>query len=197
MTRPSSPMAAPAAEAWRRNIASAQRQSAAWWAARTRRERGLLRAGALLLSLTLLWTLGLKPALDSLSRSREQLPRLHAEAARIDALILEAQALQRRQSGRMDAATLPDALRATLRRAGLEASATLNTADTGAPTPQWEISLAGASATHVMEWLAGLPHLLHARIETVELSRSHIDGRDRPGQVSGRIVLQWRGKEAP
>jgi len=194
MSRPSFPMTAPANATWRRQFDASRRQAAAWWAERTQRERRLLRIGALVLSLALVWMLGLKPAIDSISQSQQQLPRLRAETAQIDTLILEAQTLQRRQSGRMNASTLPEALQATLRRTGLETSATLNAGSADAGTLEWEVSITDASAARVMDWLASLPQLLHAKIQSVELSRSRIDGRDRPGQVSGRIVLQWPGE---
>src|SRR3546814_12014539 len=62
----------------------------------------------------LVWLLGLKPALNTIEQSREQLPRLHADAAQVDALILEAQALQRGQTGKIDAT---DILQAQIGRA--------------------------------------------------------------------------------
>lgn len=191
MNRPPAPSPSPQAGNWKAGAAAARQQAGAWWAQRTPRERRLLRAGALVLSVALLWLAGLKPALDTISRQHDQLPRLRAEAARIDAMILEAQALQRRQSGRTSTADMPQALQATLRRSGLEAAASLQPAGgAGSAATQWEIRLADASATHAMEWLAALPHLLHVRVTQVELSRSRIDGRDRPGQVSGHVILQ-------
>jgi len=121
---------------------------------------------------------------------------LHADAARIDALILEAQTLQRRRSGRLEADALPQALEASLRRAGLAAATTLSAAS-GSTTPVWEISVTEANAARIMEWLAAIPRLIQVRIGAVELARSRVDGRDRPGQVSGRIVLQMPMKEQP
>lgn len=189
----------PSSPPWRSQLDSSRRHAAAWWAERPPRERRLLRVGALFLTLVLVWTLGLKPAIDSIARSQQQLPRLRAEAAQIDALVLEAQALQRHQPGRMDATAMPHALQTTLRRAGLEASARLALADaSSAPSlPEWEIHLTDANAVHVMEWLNGLPHLLHVGAKTVELSRSRVDGRDRPGQVTGRIVLMGSQEARP
>lgn len=197
MSRLHSERAAPLAV--RSQIDSSRRQAAAWWAGRTPRERRLLSTGALFLALTLVWVAGLKPALDSIAHSQRLLPRLHTEAAQIDALVLEAQALQHRQSGRIEPAAIPQALQTTLRRAGLEASATV--ASSGATedslAAQWEIRVTDASAARLMEWLASLPSLLHLRVKTAELSRSQVDGRDRPGEVSGRIVLQGLKERLP
>src|SRR5690554_1065657 len=105
----------PSPSPWRSQLDSSRRHATAWWAERPPRERRLLRVGALFLTLVLVWTLGLKPAIDSIARSQQQLPRLRAEAAQIDALVLEAQALQRHQPGRMDATAMPQALQTTLR----------------------------------------------------------------------------------
>lgn len=188
-----------AATASSQQVQAARQQAGAWWKARTQREQRLLQIGAALLGLTLLWLVGLKPPLESIERSREQLPRLRAEAAEIDALILEANALQRQQTGRTGAADLPQALQMSLRRAGLEDAARF-AGDTSTPNPAasvWEVSVHDANAARLMEWLAGLPHLLHLQVTTVELSRSRIDGRDRPGQVSGRITLQQPHKVQP
>lgn len=182
---PHSPAAGRAGPAF----AAARARAGAWWAARPPRERRLLGVGALVITLALTWALALQPALQSIAHSREQLPRLRADAVRVDALILEAQTLQRRQSGRIDAAALPEVLRADLRRAGLEAASALGAAPAAATDAGWEISLTDAGAPQVMDWLAGLPYRLHVRIHTVELARSRVDGRDRPGQVSGRIVV--------
>ena len=199
MNRHPPPLAQRPGAAWRRQLHIAQGQAGAWWAKHTPRERRLLRAGTVFIAVALLWTIGLKPALDSIALSNERLPHLRADAARVDALILESQALQRRQSGRIDASGLPQALQASLRRAGLETAAQVNDAPdaTGPASPAWEISITDASAARVMEWLAGLPQLLHVQITAVDLARSRIDGRDRPGQVSGLVIVRLPKERAP
>lgn len=196
--RPQSPQSTQAA-IWRQQLNTLKLQAAAWWNERTQQERTLLRAGSIVVAMALVWTLGLKPALDSIAQSRELLPRLHANAAQVDALVLEAQALQRMQSGKIDAASLSQALRTSLQRSGLEDSSTLNEirVSGGDSSQQWEITLLDASAERVMQWLAGLPYLLQLQTQTVELARANIDGRDRPGRVSGRIVVHQPAKPAP
>src|SRR5690606_37157629 len=122
----------------------------------------------------------------------------HADAARVDALIAEARALQRADSGHMDAASLSDALRASLRRAGLEASATVSediAAGDNSPR-QWNIALLNADVAHVMQWLAELPYLLRVQTQVVDLARANIDGRDRPGSVTGSIRVTLPTEQA-
>ncbi len=171
-----------------------KRQAGAWWNQRSGRERLLLLACSAVVIVSLAWTLMLRPAFDTIAQSRELLPRLHAEAAQVRALIQEAQALQRSQSSRIDPAELARTLRASLRRAGLEESATLSeTADLTASDGtlrQWEITLYDANALQVMEWLSSLPHLAQLRTPMLELVRATGDGGDKPGDVSGRIVVQ-------
>lgn len=187
----------PQAAAWHQQLEGLKQQALDWWNLRTPQERKLLRLGSIVIAIAMLWTLGLRPALNSIAQSREQLPRLYANAAQVDALILEARSLQGRQAGSVDATTLPEALRASLQRAGLEDSATLSEAMVkGSSTPQWEIALTNANAERVMQWLAGLPYLLQLQIQDVQLDRTNIDGRDRPGHVSGQILVLLPAKPA-
>lgn len=173
----------------RRRIAVVGQQAHAWWRTRTPRERTLLSAALAALAATLAWTLAIRPALHTIAQARQQLPRLHADAARVDALIAEARGLEQAESGRMDAANLAGALRASLQRAGLQASAVVSeepAAGDGLPR-QWDIALLNADVARVMKWLAELPYLLHVQTRFVELARANIDGRDRPGSVTGRV----------
>ncbi|SHG93171.1 type II secretion system protein GspM [Pollutimonas bauzanensis] len=185
--------------AWRRQADMRKQQAQAWWKERQPRERLLLQAGAAMAALALAWLLALRPALDTIAKSRELLPRLRADAVQVDALIIEARALQSGQSGAIEPAGLSAALQGSLQRAGLGAAGALAAIaePSGGPAQQWEITLQNANAARVMEWLAGLPYLLQLQTREVELARANIDGRDRPGNVSGRIVVQLPAKGAP
>lgn len=184
---------------WRQQLDALRQQAGAWWKERTPRERLLLQAGSALLIVFLVWAQGLRPALDTIAQSRELLPHLRAQAAQADALILEAQDLQRVKTGQLQPAELAQALRASLRRAGLEESSTLSETREAAndASPQWEIALVNANAGRAMQWLAGLPKQLRLQTESVDLVRANVDGRDRPGHVSGRIVVRQPAKQAP
>ena len=186
------PLFASRTAVWRQQRDTLRQQADAWWKERTAQERRLLKLGAAVIAAALVWTLGLQPALTTIAQSREQIPRLHADAARVDALILEAQGLQRSQTGAINAAELSGALSASLSRAGLDDGVRVNeTVDVaGTALRQWEIDLFNANAERVMEWLADLPYLLQLRIYSVELVRANVDGRDRPGHVTGRVVVQ-------
>lgn len=177
--------------AWRIQLATIRQQAHAWWLVRTARERRLLRTAGIAVGAGLVWSLGMQPALNTIAQSREQLPHLRAQAAQVEALIAESQALAGTQAGKIDAADLPEALRASLQRAGLGASSVVDDAITGKDTapPGWKINFTNADAAHVMQWLAALPYSLRVQTKAVTLTRSTIAGRDRPGRVTGRIRI--------
>ncbi len=184
--------------AWRRQAATLRQSVHAWWKGRTPREHRLLSVGAVIVATALIWTVGLAPALNTIEQSRQLLPRLHADAAKVNALIVESQSLARSHTGRIKAGSMPDALRNSLARAGLAANAVVSDADADQHSTgwQWDIALSNADAVHVMEWLAGLPSLLQVQTQQVELARANVEGRDRPGQVTGliRVRLPAEGK---
>jgi len=167
------------------------------WKARTRREQTLLRGAALLLAAVLLWTVGLKPALEGIRQARSQLPVLQAEASRLDAIILEARALDRGRSGVMSADETEQALKGSLASVGLDALGQFERLD-DAPSGEthWQVRFANAPAGRVVEWMANLPFVAQVQTRRADLARSNVDGRDRPGQLTGVVVLALPAKEA-
>jgi len=175
------PLAAQAREAWQR---------------RTPREQRLLKGGALLLGVALLWTAGLKPALETIDNAHSQLPALQAQASRLNAVILEAKALDRGRSGAMSAEETEQALRASLGSAGLDALAQFSPhPDAEAGKTQWEVRFDNAPAARIVEWMSSLPFVAQVQTLQAALERSVVDGRDRPGQLTGTIVLAMPSKE--
>ncbi len=176
------PLAAQAREAWQR---------------RSPREQKLLQGGAVLLGAALLWTIGLKPALESIGNARAQLPALQAQASRLDAIILEARALDRGRSGAMSAEETERALQASLSSAGLDSLAQFGPRpDAEADRAQWQVHFSNAPAGRIVEWMSSLPFVVQVQTRQAELQRSVVDGRDRPGQLTGTIVLAMPLKEA-
>ncbi|CAM4050891.1 type II secretion system protein GspM [Kerstersia similis] len=187
MSTPSTP---PAVPAWRQNLEQTGERLRAWWSQREPRERKLLQIGGTAVALALIWIIGIKPALSTIEQTAQRLPQLQATALKVDAVIREAQALRRGQSGSIPAAELTPALQSSLQRAGLSELATLREAEAGFDgARQWEVMVDNASAGRVIEWLADVPALLHVQVRSLDLSRTRIDGRDRPGSVSGKIIL--------
>ncbi len=184
---------------WRQWLDSHQRRMAAWWSVRSNRERRWMAMGGLIVALALLWTIVLQPALNTIERARLELPRLQAQSAQIDALIMEAEALQRRRTANVAPAAITGALQTSLRQAGLDSTVSITEPPRGVNSiaSEWEVQITDASATVLLDWLAGLPGTLRVSVVGVDLSRSRIAGRDQPGTVSGRIVLQGAERPVP
>ncbi len=164
------------------------------WAARSQREKRLLIAMAVVLLAAILWTLALAPALRTIQRAQAGLPGLQARAAQLDAVIREAQALGQVRRGQLSAAEAGEALAASLRDAGLDAGLAAQgpDVDSGA-VAQWRIRFDDAPAAQVVEWLAGLPDIASLRVRQLDLGRSLVAGRERPGRLSGEVLLALAG----
>jgi general secretion pathway protein M len=166
------------------------RQARAAWQQRTRRERILLRVAALLLVTAVLWILALSPALHTVQAARQQLPVLQARTAQLGAVILEAEALARGRSGNIPAGDAEQALQTSLRAADLDTVSVLSRPDgAAARQAQWQVQFHNAPAGRIMEWISSLPFVVQMQTGRVDLTRSMVDGRDRPGQLSGVVVL--------
>lgn len=161
------------------------------WEQRTPREQTLLRAGALLLMAVLLWELVLGPSWRTIQKAREQLPILQAQSAQLGAIILEAQALTRKRTGSLPAGEAEPALHASLQAAGLETVSRL-TRPAGATDQetQWQVQFTNAPAGRIIEWLNNVTVMAPIQTVRVDLTRSILNDRERPGQLDGLIVLK-------
>ncbi|MCB5364383.1 type II secretion system protein M [Pusillimonas sp. CC-YST705] len=173
-----------------------RQRARAFWLQRTLRERRLLTVAAVLVGIWLLWAVAVQPALRTVEDSRKSLPALRADAAQVQALIIEAQALQRGRAVVQDADAVQAALEASLQRAGLAQASVTRLSETGADTAAlWSIQLEQASATRVVDWLASLAFLLQLETRKVDLARYQVDGRDRAGLLSGTVELALPAQE--
>lgn len=170
---------------WRQRGERLQRSALGWWRQHPSHERRLMALAAVLVLAALLWLVVLRPAWSSLSEARERLPVLRSEMAQVQGIVREAQALRQGRSARVNAADVRAALNTSLNRAGLETSVAIIESAPG----RWEAVVQDAQATQLMDWLASLPFLVQVNTESLALDRTNIDGRDRPGSVTGRIVF--------
>lgn len=76
-------------------------QLALYWLARTEQERKYLAVGGLVVLATLVYMLFVAPALDGREKLRAQLPQLREEAAKMQALALEAGELARQPAAQV------------------------------------------------------------------------------------------------
>ncbi len=172
-------------QAWRARADGLRRQAAAWWEHHPPHERWLLGACAALAVVAIVLLAVLRPAWRTLAEAREQLPLLRSEMVQVQAIVREAQALQQGRSGSVAASQVLAALKGSLARAGLDD--TVTAAENG--TGRWEITVDGAGAARLMDWLASVPLLVQTQTRSVVLERTVVEGRERPGAVSGRVVL--------
>ncbi|MGB3422921.1 MAG: type II secretion system protein GspM [Castellaniella sp.] len=172
------------------------RWGASWWRL-SPRERRLLGLAALLLGAAVLWLAGLRPALDTLRRTQEQLPVLQAQAAELEAIVLESRALSRGRRGSMPVEETVAALQDSLRQAGLQAHGRFGTARVEGDPMRQVLVVDRAPAAGLLAWLAQLPEVARVRVHRLDLARSHVDGRDRPGLLSGTVELALSIEETP
>jgi len=179
-----------------RRLEPISEQLRAAWQRRLPRERLFLSIGAGSAAAAILWTLGLQPALERIRNANQQLPVLQAQFSRLNTVVLEARALERGRSGIMSADETHKAINAGLLGAGLDAQSKLRRLPDSPPGDlRWHLDLDNAPAERVFEWMSSLPFAAQVQTVSVDLARTNIEGRDRPGYVSGAIVLSLPATE--
>ncbi|WP_083229039.1 type II secretion system protein GspM [Bordetella sp. H567] len=174
--------------AWIAGWHKAREQASQYWKQRAPRERRLLRAMGAVLIAAALFTIGLRPAWRTIERWQDELPRLRAQAATVDALIQEAQALKREQGHRIPASDMEEALRASLARAALGGTQHVEKTEDG---KGWRVTFDDASPAALFDWLAHAPAPLHLRIAQARIARpSDSLGRLIPARASGTLQLR-------
>ena len=155
-------------------------QATAWWTARQPRERQALRAAALVIGLLVVVLLGVQPAWRTLRETPTQLDRIDTELAQMQRIAAESRELR-------GAAPV-----STAQAAAAVQSATTTLGTSGRVAVQGEratLTLNGASAQALMEWLAEVRGAARARPVEAQLSRSGTG-------YSGSLVLQLPGAGA-
>jgi len=97
-------------------LADLRRRAAAWWATLAPRDRRMLRAGAVLVGLVLVWMVGVQPALRTLRDVPPQIDRADLELQQMQALAAESKTL--RAAAPVAPAQAAAALRAAAGRLG-------------------------------------------------------------------------------
>lgn len=174
--------------AWVARWDAAREQAARHLDALSPRERRLLRGLTAAVAAAALFVIGLRPAWRDIARWQEELPQLRAQAAAVDALAQEAQALKREQGGRIPENAMQDGLRASLARAALGGSQRVDALEDGAG---WRVAFDGASPAALFDWLAHAPGRLHLRVVQVRIDRPRDSlGRPVPARASGAVQLR-------
>lgn len=176
-------------DAWNARARPVLHRWSASWRRLSLRERRLMGLTALLLGAAVLWLAGLRPALHTLRQTQEQLPVLQAQTAALDAVVLESRALGRNRRGSMSVEETVAALQDSLQRAGLQEHGRFEPARAQGDQVRQVLTLDRAPAAALLAWLGHLAEVARVRVHRLELARSHVDGRDRPGLLSGIVEL--------
>jgi general secretion pathway protein M len=149
-----------------------------FWQERTEQERKLLRIGGIVVGLGLFYALLVDPALSGRDRLRKELPELHQQAAELQAMAREAQALQ----GQNNIAPAPmtrDSLNAGLAARGLNPQSLTITGE------YVKAQFNGAQFAGVVAWLDAVR--TESRISVVDAS---FTAQDTPGVVNATVTLR-------
>ncbi len=151
------------------------------WAHSSAREKALMRAGAALVTLALLWWVAISPALRTLRDAPTQGPALQAHLQTMLQLQAHATALQSQPKvAAGDSKTLLDAALPTL-------GTTARMAISG---ERATVTLDASGAEALAQWLTQVRLNAHARPLEIHLTQSQ-------GRWSGRVVLQLASASAP
>lgn len=176
----------PALEAYRLRLQQLGEAAQRRWKALARREQRLLTLLASLVAVLLLWFVFVEPAWTRVTRERTQIPRLQAQAASLDALLREAQALQGRAQGALATGDVAEALNLSLSQATMGGGIELTRLAGG----NWRIDVSAVSADMLLQWLQETPAQVRLRADTVDLARAlDAAGRAMPGRVTGHVQL--------
>jgi len=150
----------------------------AFWQVRTEQERKLLRIGGIVVGLGLFYGVLVDPALTGRATLQKTLPELHQQAAEMQNMAREAQALQ----GQNNIAPTPmtrDNLTAGLAARGLTAQS-LNVTGEYA-----KLQFTGAQYAGIVAWLDAIR--IESRIAVVDAS---FTAQDAPGVVNASLTLR-------
>jgi general secretion pathway protein M len=151
-----------------------------WWQGLGRRERTLVAAAAALALAAALYVVAIEPAWKTRARLGDELPRLRAQAAEVDALALEARQLARRGAASAPAGALRTALEQSLAAAQLRGASV-----TAADERRLVVSV---QATPVTPWLAWLEQA--ARESRLRVARVQISRTAARGVVDGEVTFE-------
>ncbi|RMS59356.1 hypothetical protein ALP65_03557 [Pseudomonas aeruginosa] len=155
----------------------------AYWRQLAPRERKILAGGGLALCLALTWQVFVDPPLARIEHWQAELPRLRAQAAAVDGVLREVEALRGPTlSGTADA----EAIRRSLRDQGLDGF------QLDAPQPgQWQLDFASVSGEALLRWLARSPAALRLSVSEAQVTRLDAPSEERSGssnEPSGGLV---------
>lgn len=159
-------------------IGELRERALAYWLARTAQEQKFLAVGGAVVVLALLYLALLDPALSGRDALRSSLPELRQEAARVEALAVEARGL----AGQQAPAPAPlsrEALAASMKARGLD-PASLSLSGEYA-----KIELTGVSFANLVAWLDSQRQENRLLVQDAQFT-----AQEAPGQVNATLTLR-------
>ncbi|MBV7482796.1 type II secretion system protein GspM [Bordetella sp. BOR01] len=185
---------------WMRRAAAWRQRAVAWYEQRPPREQRLLAVAGALLAAAFVFLILIEPAWSTMTRARQELPGLRAQAATVADLTAQVRILRRQGAGTA-AGAAPSAteLAASLRREGLpDDSWSLSEAATSSgaqktassPAPATTLTLREASSAALFRWLDTAARDWRLSVSGADLARAtHPTGRRLPGRMNGTLTL--------
>jgi len=143
-------------------IASLRQQGAAWWLARTPRERQAVLAVGIVVGLFVVWSLLVRPALQTVREAPEQLDRLEAQYQQMQRIAAESATL--RGAARVSPSQAAAALKAATDRLGGNARLSLQ-------GDRATLTLTGVTPDALRAWLVEARSGARARPVEAQLQR--------------------------
>jgi general secretion pathway protein M len=159
------------------------------WTALSLRERRMVQIAVAVVSVGVLYGVGIDPALRNINKLNAELPGLRTETATIKALADEARRLTalNKAAAPASSSNLRSDTEKSLRRAGLfEASKIM--ANESAGNSALQINFNAAPFGAVMEWVNLAPRELSVRVQ-----RAKFDRVGGGGKVNGEVVFDSAG----
>jgi general secretion pathway protein M len=149
----------------------------AYWVARTDQERKFLTAGAVVALLALGWLLLVAPPLEGRAQLRRALPQLRQQAAQLQGLAQQANALKS-QAPPQAAPMTRESLAASLAARGLTPRALTLTGEYA------KLQLSGVSFANLVTWLDA-----QRRESQIAVQDAAVTALPTPGQVDANLTL--------
>jgi general secretion pathway protein M len=153
-------------------------QADAFWQVRTEQERKLLRIGGIVVGLALFYGLLVDPALTGRAALQKSLPQLRQQAAEMQAMAREAQALQSQNT------IAPTPMTRDNLNAGLAARG-LNPQSLNVTGEYAKLQFNGAQYAGIVAWLDAIR--VESRVSVVDAS---FTAQDAPGVVNASLTLR-------
>ncbi|RLM52687.1 type II secretion system protein M, partial [Halobellus sp. Atlit-31R] len=162
----------------RARTGAVRERALAWWLARTDQERKFLTVGGAVVLAALVYGVLLAPAIEGRDTLRRSLPALRQQAAQLQSMAAEAQALRANPAPQVPPMTA-DALNASMAQRGLKAGSLTMTGEYA------KVQFNGVSFANLVSWLDA-----QRRENRVQVQDAAFTAQGAQGQVDATLTLR-------